>query len=173
MSQPSAKVIAPPDKERLLHLLYYNPDDGWFTWKQNRNWKAIQGSRAGCLSKRTGYRVLTLDGVEYLEHRLAFFITTGLWPDQVDHINKNRADNRFCNLRESCFELNLKNKSKYTNNTSGETGIYWSKQHSRWRVQVSNKGVKKYGGLFINLADAVVARNSLQREFSYYEKHGE
>ena len=49
----------------------------------------------------TGYVRIGIDGRKYTSHRLAWLYVHGVWPsDQIDHINRNRSDNRIANLRE-------------------------------------------------------------------------
>jgi len=46
----------------------------------------------------------------YLAARLAWFYTHGVWPvGEMDHINRNRDDNRLCNLRVVTRKENCKN----------------------------------------------------------------
>lgn len=43
----------------------------------------------------------------------------------VDHISKNRVNNRKCNLRCCKRSENDRNRGKYSTNTSGMTGVYF------------------------------------------------
>ena len=46
-----------------------------------------------------GYRSITIDGREYFAHDLVWLYMTGELPKgEVEHINRNNDDNRWCNL---------------------------------------------------------------------------
>ena len=46
----------------------------------------------------------------------------------VDHIDKNRSNNKSNNLRWATSKENAHNRVLYKNNTSGYKGVYWNKQ---------------------------------------------
>jgi len=51
---------------------------------------------------------IELDGRKYLAHDLAILYVTGQWPTgEVEHINGNRADNRYANLRVTDRPFNI------------------------------------------------------------------
>lgn len=58
-------------------------------------------------------------------HRLVMHAKPG---QCVDHINKNKADNRKKNLRCCERSENDRNRSLYSCNTSGVAGVYFDKQ---------------------------------------------
>lgn len=86
-----------PSQERLRALFHYQ--DGQLLWKERRG-SASAGSRAGGV-EANGYRVVRVDNCLYKEHRLIWKWVNGVDPaDQLDHINRDKADNRIENLEE-------------------------------------------------------------------------
>lgn len=68
--------------------------------------------------------------------------------EQVDHINRDKLDNRKENLRPATNALNGCNKGPQTNNTSGYKGVSWSTVSGKWSVEIIKDQKKHYLGLF-------------------------
>jgi hypothetical protein len=85
-----------------------------------------------------------------------------------DHIDRNEFNNRKSNLRKCTREENARNAKLRKNNSSGVTGVYWSKKENKWiaRIVISKKF--KRVGCFTNKDDAIIAR--LQAESKYYKE---
>lgn len=81
---------------------------------------------------------------------------------QVDHINRNRLDNRKINLRVVTQQENLQNKSVYKSNKSGYPGVKWNKKLGKWQVQITRNKKRVHLGVFDELQDAVVARKKAE-----------
>ena len=95
----------------MREYLQYCPDTGEFTWVKKVYRNTIVGSVAGTISKN-GYRYITFKGGKYLAHRLAHFFHYGVQPPPVlDHINRERTDNRIVNLRIASSSLNNHNRT--------------------------------------------------------------
>jgi len=79
-------------------------------------------------------------------HRLVakHFIPNPRNLNEVDHINRNRTDNRIENLRWVTHSENLQNKGSYKNNTSGHKFISFHKQSQRWQYQNIINGTRDY-----------------------------
>lgn len=135
---------------RLKELLHYDPETGIFTWLviANNN-KALVGTVAGSLNK-PGYMMIGVDRKRYLAHRLAFLYMTGEWPsEQVDHINGERTDNRWCNLRAATEGENKHNiGGPPRTNTSGYLGVSWDKSRGKWRAHIYLRNVQHHLGRF-------------------------
>ena len=86
----------------------------------------------------------------------------------VDHINHNTLDNRKYNLRPCTHQENCRNKNMRTDNKSGVIGVYFSKEHNKWRAQIkiNGKNVMVYYGS--SKEDAIKAR--LEAEAKYYRE---
>lgn len=84
----------------------------------------------------------------------------------VDHIDKNRINNKKQNLR-ICKQIeNTRNNTLAINNKSGITGVYFSNAEDRWIPVVYVKRKRIYLGTFVNKNDAIIAR--LKGEKLYY-----
>lgn len=82
-------------------------------------------------------------------HRVIFFLKEGRWPSKfIDHKNGNRADNRWCNLREANDSQNSRNSSMPSNNKSGYKGVSWQKDKKKWVVRFHTESSYKFLGYF-------------------------
>lgn len=84
---------------------------------------------------------------------------------QVDHINRNKLDNRKTNLRVVTNQQNHFNMGINKNNKSGYTGIYFNKECQKWCVQMKINGKYVFSKLFVDLELAIEARKKLEREY--------
>jgi len=159
-------------QNKLKELLYYNEQFGIFTRKKKRTGSALAGTIAGTLHP-CGYVYIKVMGEKYLSHRLAFlYINGSLPPHEVDHINGDRADNRWSNLRCVTRAENQKNKKSYKNNKSGVMGVNWNRTHDKWAVYLSiNKKSKQlyWGDDFF---EACCIRASAEIDHNYHANHG-
>lgn len=138
-------------QESLKELLSYDPMSGVFRWKRNRP-RARVGDTAGYLSSG-GYMRVQVAGRSYPLHRLAFLYMEGSFPaDEVDHINRDRVDNRFSNLRKVEKAANLRNKGVYRNSALGVTGVV--QRGARYRAYINRDGRRVNLGTFDTLSEA-------------------
>ncbi len=103
--------------EEAKKVLSYDPTTGLFTWLETRG-RRVRGARAGSYTKN-GYLEIGILGTKWLCHRLAFLYMEEVPPVTIDHVNGQRDDNRWVNLREATDYQNAQNSKKATNNTSG------------------------------------------------------
>ena len=112
-------------QERLQELLHYNPGSGEFTRRVSRGNSKV-GSVAGYIGE--GYIVIGVDDEYYSAHRLAFLYMEGEFPpDQVDHINTVRSDNRWCNIRRCTAKENNNNPLTAAKRSAAQMGNTYGK----------------------------------------------
>lgn len=165
--------------ERLKEILDYNPETGLFTWKEKRKWSKEVGSVAGNIitQKRGGNKYVNIHtlGRQMRAHRVAFMIMTGREPDgDVDHINGDGTDNRWCNLREVVHTSNMKNLRRRKEGVgSGVMGVRWHKKANKWVAGIQHKGKNVHLGLFVDFDEAVKVRKNAETRYRYSKNHGE
>lgn len=126
----------------LQRIMTYDPTAGGFLWAVQRG-RMKPGDKVGSCD-REGYRRVRIDGRQYYEHRLVWFWHHGVMPRILDHINRNRADNRIENLRECHESQNAANAKAPSTNTSGYRGVYFDVSRGKWaaRIRVTIDGVR-------------------------------
>ena len=70
-----------------------------------------------------GYYVTTFEGKKVFAHRIAFYLMVGRWPKMIDHINQDKTDNRWANLREIDHSGNAFNTKVPSDNKTGRIGV--------------------------------------------------
>jgi hypothetical protein len=161
-----------PFVAQVREALDYDAKSGRLTWRVSRGSRAAAGSTAGSVSKQLGYVMVRFAGRLYYVHRLIWLHQTGDWPDQIDHIDRDRANNRWINLRNVSDAGNKQNLPMPRNNTSGVTGVYWHAQRGKWAASIHAFGRKHSLGLFDDLAAAAEARAVGKRAFHPYAVGG-
>lgn len=140
-------------KDELLSIFQYDHDTGTFTrLKSHGAYRA--GSPAGATNAK-GYRQISVRGVLYYAHRLVWLAEHGVLPaGLVDHINRDRSDNRIQNLRVVSAKENMENTGAYSSNTSGYKGVQWDKQYGKWIAVVQHNGKRVFAGRYGSVYDA-------------------
>lgn len=148
--------------EYLRSQLYYDEKSGDFTWLVSNSSRSKIGGIAGCLDKSIGYRniYITIDGKtnKFKAHRLAWLYVYGVWPDKnIDHIDRNKLNNRISNLREATQQENMRNYTKQQNKSSRYLGVSWHKKHKKWTAKIMSNNRQKYLGIFTSEEEAALA----------------
>jgi hypothetical protein len=142
-----ARTNVPPSLERINELVAYCPGTGEIRWKVSTA-RTKAGDLAG-YKGANGYIELQIDRYRTLAHRLAWFLMKGQWPIcQIDHWNRDRADNRWENLRECSQTENQANTVAYKNNRFGVKGVYRSKNCKKFYSKIQVYGKNIYLGVF-------------------------
>jgi len=152
-------------QEQLKLYVSYAPMTGIFT-----RIKALGNQKARWENKPTGsvsgngYILIGLLGRQVQAHRLAWLYMTGNLPKQdIDHINGNKKDNRWENLRDVSRAENLHNQRKSNkNNISGYLGV--SVKRSKYQARIVAEGKCQSLGVFDTPEEAHEAYIKAKRE---------
>lgn len=141
---------------KLRELLEYDPETGIFIRKKSMRSDRI-GKSAGCMQP-TGYVIISVLCKPYLAHRLAWLYVNGTWPSgDIDHINRDKSDNRISNLRDVSRSENMGNATATKVSKTGMRGVHFAKHAGRYRAQIRDRGVMRSLGYFDTAADARAA----------------
>ena len=161
-----------PTRERLKELFNYNPDSGVITRLKSVSNNAKKGSVVNTKNAR-GYILVRVDYEQYLAHRLVFiYMGYDIEEKCIDHINHNKEDNSWLNLRVTCHKGNGRNQSKSISNYSGFTGVCWHKAGNKWESYINHEGKLIHLGLHSCFLDAIAERIRANKAFGFHENHG-
>ena len=167
MTEQVYDIPAPEVLAAIVERLDYCPESGVLSWKDwGSNFARHVGKPVKCKS-RYGYVVLSItlnkrQKYQIKAHRAAWFLHTGEWPVcMIDHINGDRADNRFENLR-------LSDQHKNQANAHGAPCVHYDKRKKRWIVRARKDGKAKRYGMYETESEALEVYKRVSLEL-----HGE
>lgn len=150
-------------QQYLKACVEYSPDTGAFTARLSSS-SRNEGDSLGALGGSHGYLSIAVAGRSYLAHRLAWFYVHGEWPEQIDHIDRNRHNNRICNLRPCTHQENTWNVGLRHPTRSGVVGVNWNASRHKWVAKITIDQRTKTLGYFDELSPAIAARKQAEQE---------
>lgn len=174
--------IPPETIRELLHAdaenghLYFKVRSAkWFAERampaeaSARSWNSkYAGTLALNSMSDTGYKFGNLLGKPLKAHRVMWCHYYGEWPSgDLDHINRNKTDNRIENLRETSSHLNSSNTKRDPGAHSPYRGVTWIKRKrfpGKWKATIKHKMKTINLGLFDAELDAARAYNEAAKQ---------
>jgi len=135
--------------------LTYHPDTGLFKWINPKGSGVFkQDWFAGTIDQ--GYAHIRVSGKKHKAHRLAWYLMTGDWPKhQIDHIDGNRSNNKFSNLRDVTPSVNMQNlKQPNKLNTTGYMGVHFDNARQKYIARLTLNRYKHFLGRFDTAEEA-------------------
>lgn len=147
-----------PSYEEVVALVSYNAETGKFFRRKNGG-RYRAGSEIGGWHR--GYVKIRFGAISIMAHRVAWLLAHGSWPQaQIDHINRDRSDNRIANLRIATPSQNAANSIARI----GPSGIRGVRQYrGRWRAAICVHGRCRQIGTFGSAEEARAARQVAER----------
>ena len=167
------KGVLDDTDEEIRRRIRYEPETGKLFYRVTsggRGGKA--GSEMVGRIQARGYRDIGINGKRFLVHRVAWFLTHGYWPDNIDHINHDRLNNRLANLREVSNAENMLNKGVSPRNKSGVNGVDWYARDGKWRAQIGKDNERRWLGCFDTIEEAAAARQQAEAQLGFHHNHG-
>lgn len=172
------------DAALVRSLIDYDHMSGIVTWrarheslwrstpKRSSSWECARwnsrhsGSVAGSKKRNDGYHNITIRGRHYRLHRIIWLWMTGEWPGRdIDHIDGDRSNNRWDNLRTATRGQNSANRGPHKNSKSGVKGVCL--RGGKWVARVK----QKYIGSFETLPEAMEAyEQEAAKEFGAFAR---
>jgi hypothetical protein len=151
--------------------LIYDAESGKLFWREKdvsepnaTSWNTRYAGKEAGSHDHAGYVTLNINGKHYRAHRLAWLLQFGVWPDiELDHINRNRSDNRIENLRLATKAQNAINSGVPANSSCGVKGVHWHSGARKWRAKIKVNGRSQHLGYFRDRAAASAAYDEAAR----------
>ena len=177
-----------PSADFLRKILSYDKETGFLTWKERPKEMFSTGYNGGETQHKTwnsryagkrisnigsgGYIRVNINNKKFLAHRLIWRMMTGNTPSQIDHVNGDKTDNRWCNLREVSQAENTKNSSIRSDNTTGVTGVSFCKRDRVYIASITLNRRTKVLGRFSSIEEAASARKAANIKYGFHPNHG-
>lgn len=158
--------------EDLKGYLKYEEDTGRFFWYRRPAHNICEGEAAGSVNGE-GYIDIMFKGRSYGAARLAVYFKLGFLPERVDHIDTDRLNNRWTNLRVATQAQNSWNRSMSSLNTSGVKGLSINAGY-RYMCKITKKGKTYYKYFPLDRKEDAISwlRTTRQQLHGEFTNHG-
>ena len=133
----------------------FDYDNGNLIWRVDK-YRSRKGTIAGSKDNK-GYMQIKLNQKVYRLHRIIWLWHGRELPEQLDHIDRNKLNNRIENLRASTPSMNQWNTCKSDN------GVSFHKASNKWRARIKINNKEIYLGIFNNQEEAKLVREEAAR----------
>ncbi len=174
-----------PEQSVLLQLLRYDPQSGKLLWKKREAsmfraataarseslcalWNSRYSEKEAFTCISDGYGTGAINGANYKAQRVIWKMMTGDEPDQIDHINGNRSDNRWPNLRSVSAAGNARNRHVRPKNVALGICEWHHRGHHYWVAHLGNKKQ----GYYKTFDEAISARKAAEQTLGFHPNHG-
>lgn len=123
--------------------------------KLKRNGKVVFG-----YNHSKGYKVISIMNKMIYVHRIILFLVNGRWPNVVDHIDGNKANNSHFNLRDCTIRENQNNLKCHRDGKL----VGAIKEKNKWKSNIKIKNKTIHLGFFNSEKDASLAYLKARRE---------
>lgn len=152
-----------PARDELLAKLDYEPVSGALVWRVDIASTCPAGTRAGMVTKK-GYLRLKFDGTAYLAHRVIWKMMTGEEPfAQIDHIDLDKTNNTWANLRAASNSQNAMNRPAIGLHGLPK-GVSFHRRIGKYQVRIKRDGVRSHLGYFDTIDAAAAAYRAAATE---------
>ena len=135
--------------DEIRAFLHYDAESGLFYRRDN-------GKRALYTLIRSGYLWGRIKDKFFFAHRAAWAISHGEWPPLIDHINRDKRDNRLINLRKATSLENSHNTATFE---AGRNYVTRASRTSSYFVRFR----RQYIGCFKSETEALAVADSLKK----------
>ncbi|WP_425641438.1 AP2/ERF family transcription factor [Marinomonas gallaica] len=118
-------------QEELLEAFEYLPETGQLRWKIG----TLEGRITGHIGAY-GYTFLTFKGKKRFVHRIIFQMHNGWLPEQLDHIDRDKSNNRIENLRAATNAENMRNRGTLSSDKNKHKGVYKYGNAKSWSAEI-------------------------------------
>lgn len=148
--------------EYCRELFEYREDGSLIRRVGKSNIKA--GTVAGSLSNR-GYLCVSTDNVTYLVHQIVFLLHYNYIPKTIDHIDRDKINNRIENLRSVTTRENNLN----TCNNIDTPNIY--KKGRGYQVRFTFNGEMETFGTYKTLEEAITIKDKIANDLGNWQTY--
>lgn len=146
--------------EEAIYNFKYSKETGSLFWRVSRRGiRRYYNKEAGSIDK-DGYRVIYFNQKQYRATTIIWLILYGREPfvgHEIDHINRDKSDDRLLNLRECTHSQNMSNQAIPSSNTSGYKGVSYHKHTNRFRATIMHNKKSIHIGLYNTAEEAAEA----------------